>query len=55
MTKDGRLKTHLNCLAQGKPSPYMEEFKDYNENNSKDKEKDSKIIQEKEIKRSKKK
>jgi len=40
MTKEGRLQTHLNCLSQGKPSPYAEEFKTHDENHSKNKTED---------------
>lgn len=37
MTKEGRLKTHLLCLEQGKPSPYEEEFKNHDESIKEDK------------------
>lgn len=50
MTKEGRLQTHLNCLAQGKPSPYADEFADYNETFNETQE----IVQEKKRGRPKK-
>jgi hypothetical protein len=34
VTKEGRLQTHLNCLSQGKASPYAEEFANHDEKHS---------------------
>lgn len=47
MTYEGRLKTHLNELSLGRPSPYAEEFKDYGKEEVKEKPK-IKIKKEKE-------